>query len=168
MKYYFRAMRYGALFFILLCLYTACKKANDSKPMAEPPQDTYAFDSTTAKKWGADEYGMKPYVLVFLKRGPNRSSDSTTRANLQAAHMANINRLAVEGKLVLAGPMNSDEDIRGIYIFDVATVEEAKALTETDPAIQAGSLIMEMHPWYGSASLKEIPALHKKGAKINF
>jgi len=148
-------------------LYAACKNATETT-IANISQDTYAFDSVTAKKWGADEYGMKLYVLVFLKRGPYRSSDSTTRANLQAAHMTNINRLAEEGKLVLAGPMNSDEEIRGIYIFDVATIEEARALTATDPAIQAGSLIMEMHPWYGSASLKEIPSLHKKGAKINF
>ncbi len=161
-------MRIGAFFFIFICLYAACKNTVETKPVIHAEQETYAFDSVTAKKWGADDYGMKPYVLVFLKRGPNRSSDSTTRANLQAAHMANINRLAEEGKLVLAGPMNSDEDIRGIYIFDVATIEEAKALTETDPAIQAGSLIMEMHPWYGSASLKEIPSLHKKGAKISF
>lgn len=161
-------MRFYSLLFILIYLYTACKNSNDTKPIAIDPLESYAFDSAMAKKWGADDYGMKPYVLVFLKRGPNRSSDSTTRANLQAAHMANINKLAEEGKLVLAGPMNTDEDIRGIYIFDVATIEEAKALTETDPAIKAGSLIMEMHPWYGSASLKEIPSLHKKGAKINF
>ena len=160
-------MRLFVLFFILICLYAACKNATETT-IANISQDTYAFDSVTAKKWGADEYGMKLYVLVFLKRGPYRSSDSTTRANLQAAHMTNINRLAEEGKLVLAGPMNSDEEIRGIYIFDVATIEEARALTATDPAIQAGSLIMEMHPWYGSASLKEIPSLHKKGAKINF
>ncbi len=106
---------------------------------------------------------MKSYVIVFLKKGPNRSSDSTTRAQLQAAHMANIGKLADAGKLIMAGPMMDDGDIRGIYLFDVRTLDEAKALTETDPAVQAGSLIMEMHPWFSSAALMEIPLLHKKG-----
>lgn len=123
------------------------------------------YDSVQAAAWGADQYGMKQYVLVFLKAGPNRSQDSLTRANLQKAHMENITRLANEGKLILAGPMMDDGEIRGIYVFDVRSLEEARALTETDPAIQAGSLVLEMHPWYCSAALMEIPRLHKKGVK---
>lgn len=159
-------MRYTLIVFTFIYLFS-CKNPAPVQN-GTTAVDPYAYDSLVSKKWGADDYGMKEYVLVFLKRGPNRSQDSSTRAKLQEAHMANINRLAQEGKLVLAGPMNTDEEIRGIYIFDAKTIEEAKALTETDPAIQAGSLIMEMHPWYGSASLKEVPLLHKKGAKINF
>jgi uncharacterized protein YciI len=50
-------------------------------------------------------------------------------------------------QLILAGPFMGDGEIRGIYIFNVKTLEEAKALTETDPAIQAGSLVMELLPW---------------------
>lgn len=82
--------------------------------------------------------------------------------------MANINRMAEEGKLVTAGPFMDDGELRGIYIFNVATVEEAKALTETDPAVQAGRLVMELHPWYGSAALMEMNNLHKKLAKKQF
>jgi len=153
----------------VLFLFIACTQAKQTDPVAQHTDSVEtkpAYDSLVASKWGADQYGMKPYVLVFLKRGPNRSQDSTTRAQLQAAHMANINRLAEAGKLVLAGPMFGDGDIRGIYVFDVRTLEEAKALTETDPAIQAGSLVLEMLLWYGSAALMEIPKLHNKGAKI--
>ncbi len=62
--------------------------------------------------------------------------------------------MAEEGKLVLAGPFYGD--IRGIYIFDVDTIEEAKELTETDPAIKAGSLEMELIKWYGTAALMEV------------
>ncbi len=54
---------------------------------------------------------------------------------------------------------------RGIYIFDVRSVEEAKKLMETDPAIKAGSLVMELHPWYGSAALPLLAPLHKKVQK---
>ena len=42
------------------------------------------------------------------------------------------------------------------------TFQEARALTETDPAIRAGSLVMELHPWYGSAALREVNELHKQ------
>jgi uncharacterized protein YciI len=82
-----------------------------------------------------------------------------------AAHLANITRLADEGRLVVAGPFLDDGPLRGIFIFKVATVEEARALTASDPAIQAGHLEMELHPWYGSAALGELPALHKRVQK---
>jgi uncharacterized protein YciI len=78
----------------------------------------------------------------------------------------NITRLAEEGKLVLAGPFyGNDDDLRGIYIFDVSTLEEARELTETDPAIQAGTLKMELRLWYGSAALMKVNELHTKLAK---
>ena len=120
-----------------------------------------AFDSVLAEKLGADEYGMKSYVMAFLKAGPNRDQDSATAVELQKAHRANISRLADEGKLVLAGPFLDDGEIAGIFIFNVATVEEAKQLTESDPAIKAGRLVMELHPWYGSAALVQVNDLHK-------
>jgi uncharacterized protein YciI len=106
--------------------------------------------------------GMKTYVMAFLKAGPNRNRPREEAQKLQAAHRANINRLAKEGKLVLAGPFADDGELRGIYIFDVKTVAEAEALTKTDPAIQAGQLVMELHPWYGTAGLMTIPALHDR------
>ena len=126
------------------------------------------FDSVMAARLGADDYGMKVFVLALLKSGPNRSQDSTTRAELQKAHMANISRLVDEGKLVVAGPMMDDTDLKGIYVFDVTTVEEARALTETDPAIQAGSLVMELHPWYATAGLGELADIHDQIMRISF
>jgi uncharacterized protein YciI len=159
---------------ILLCsifLFFACQMNKEEAPTQDSKQETTAdvngFDAELAKKLGADDYGMAQYVMAFLKKGPNRSQDSLARAELQKGHMANISRLAEEGKLVMAGPFLDDGEIRGIYIFDVKTIEEAKVLTETDPAIQAGSLIMELHPWYGSAALKQMGELHEKIAKID-
>jgi uncharacterized protein YciI len=134
---------------------------------ANRTENTLTYDSTLAKKFGADDYGMKRYVMAFLKRGPNRSQDSAIAARLQRAHLDNIGRLAAEGKLVLAGPFFGNGDLRGIYIFDVETVEEAQKLTETDPAIQEGRLVMELIPWYGSAALMNVNELHKRIAKNN-
>jgi len=123
------------------------------------------YDAQLAQKLGADDYGMKTYVMAFLKAGPVRIKDSVARNALQMAHLKNIMRLADEGKLIVAGPFLDDQPIRGIFIFNVSTVEEAKKLTETDPAIKAGSLVMELHPWYGSAGLVEAFHLHKKVEK---
>ena len=103
--------------------------------------------------------------MAFLKRGPNRGQDSAQAAILQRAHLDNIKRLAQEGKLVVAGPFLDDGEVRGIYLFNVSTVEEAEALTRTDPAIQAGRIVMELHSWYGSAGLMQVNQIHKKISK---
>lgn len=126
-----------------------------------------AYNKPLADSLKADDYGMKKFVIAFLKKGPNRSQDSATAAELQRGHMANIQRLANEGKLVLAGPFLDNGDLRGIFIFDVSTLEEARKLTETDPAVQAGRLQMELHLWYGSAALMKINEIHNQIAKIN-
>jgi len=126
------------------------------------------YDSILAKKLGADDLGMRKYVMAFLKRGTVKIADSTERMNLQMAHLKNIQKMADEGKLIIAGPFLDDQEIRGIYIFNVETLEEAKALTETDPAIMAGTLVMDLHPWYGSAGLMEVNTIHSKIQKKGF
>ncbi len=131
--------------------------------LAQSDQQTPApmFDSLLAARLGADVYGMRHYVMAFLKEGPIKIADSTRRAQLQTAHLRNIRRLASEGKLVVAGPFLDNQPLRGIFIFNVESVEEAMTLTESDPAIKAGTLVMELHPWYGSAALMETVKLHK-------
>jgi uncharacterized protein YciI len=126
-----------------------------------------AYDSVLAKKYGADDYGMKTYVMAFLKKGPNRSQDSVTAKKILKGHLDNIQRLADEGKLVVAGPFMDGGDLSGIFIFDVRTIEEARALTNTDPAVQAGRLTAELKEFYCSAALLAIPELHKKVKKMS-
>lgn len=125
------------------------------------------YNEALALELGADDYGMRKYVMAYLKVGPNRTTDKEEAAKLQRAHMDNITRMAEEGVLVLAGPFMDDGDTRGIYIFAVETLEEAEKLTSSDPAIQAGSLVMELHPWYGSAALMKVNDIHNEIAKIN-
>jgi len=160
-------MKKTLLIFIAFSLIFGCKPKTEEITQPVSKQEI-PIDSTIIEKLGADEYGMKHYVIAILKRGPNRTKDSTEAAELQKAHLENIMRLADEGKLVIAGPFMDDiDDVRGIYIFDVETIEEARKLTETDPAIQAGSLVMELKPWYGSAALMFVPEIHKKLEKKN-
>ncbi len=129
-------------------------------------KSTSNFDATLAKELGADAYGMRKYVMAFLKKGPNRTQDKEKAAALQAAHMQNIGRLAEAGKLAIAGPFLDDGELRGIYIFNVETIAEAKKLTQSDPAIKAGSLVMELHSWYGSAALGLVNKYHDKISKV--
>jgi uncharacterized protein len=127
------------------------------------------YDEALAKKLGASDNGMRKYVMAFLLRG-DRVAEYTAeqRTEIQAGHMANIGKMADMGKLIVAGPFFGNDDLRGIYIFDVQTLEEAKALTETDPAIQAGVLKMDLKEWYGSAALMLLPELYPKVTKKSF
>ena len=105
---------------------------------------------------------------MILTTGPSVINEKKTVDSLFAGHMKNIGRLADEGKLAVAGPfMKNDRQYRGIYIFNVSTIEEAEKLTQTDPAIKAGVFIVELTEWYGSASLMATPEIHKKLEKKN-
>ncbi|NPD44773.1 YciI family protein [Lentimicrobium sp. S6] len=126
------------------------------------------FDSIKAIEYGADDYGMKKYVMAFLKRGTNQSLSKDSSNALQMAHMQNIDLMAEQGRLVLAGPFFGDQDLRGIYIFNVESIEEAKELTNTDPAIEAGVLQMELMEWYGSAALMGVNDVHNSLTKKSF
>ncbi|MFA6470049.1 MAG: hypothetical protein WCW35_14230 [Bacteroidota bacterium] len=97
---------------------------------------------------------MKQYFLVLLKRGPIRNHDSTTAAELQKGHIANIERLYADGKIDLAGPMGHDGDLRGIFVFNCDTYEEVLMHCSTDPAIKAGRLIFEIYPWWSEKGAK--------------
>ena len=100
---------------------------------------------------GDTTFIMKKYYLVLLKKGPNRDgADSLEVARVQQAHLDNINRLAAEGKLAIAGPMGDDGDLRGIFIMTVADLDEAERLVNTDPAIKVGRLTAEIHPWWAA------------------
>lgn len=125
------------------------------------------YDSALAKKLGADEYGMKWYVLAILKTGGNEIQDKPTRDSLFAGHLENIKSLADKGKLIVAGPLAQNENTyRGIFILNVPTTEEAKELLQTDPTIKENLLDVELYRWYGSAALPEYLATHKKIEKF--
>lgn len=120
------------------------------------------FDSALARKVGADKMGMRSYVLAILRTGPKDAEfTGDARKALFKGHFDNMNRLAAEGKLAVAGPFaDPEKKFRGLFILAVKTVEEAKALAETDPTVKAGVLVVEYVPWYGSAALMEVNRIH--------
>jgi uncharacterized protein YciI len=106
--------------------------------------------------WWSEDVMKKPNspvklttaYLALLTRGAKWTPEVTPATQeIQKGHMANINRLAAMKKLVVAGPFGDNGQLRGIFVFKVASLEEARVLTETDPAVQAGRLALDIHPW---------------------
>ncbi len=99
---------------------------------------------------GDTVYTMKRYVFMLLNKGTTQSSDSLEAAKIQEQHLAHLNKLSEDGKLIVAGPFEEDGDHRGLLIFDVNTVDEALKLESEDPAVKSGRLSMEAFYWWGA------------------
>jgi uncharacterized protein YciI len=133
------------------------KSAAEAKAWAEAdPSVTAGFRVAEMHPWWSEDIFSKPSepmklvptYLAFLTRGEKWTPEKTPATEeIQKGHMANINRLAQMKKLVAAGPFGDDGRLRGIFVFRVASLEEAKTLTATDPAVQAGRLAMDIHQW---------------------
>ncbi len=135
---------------------TGVARAGDAQPAP-------VYDPALAKRVGADARGMRPYVLVVLKTGPTRTADGEARKALFAGHFANMERLAKDGHLVLAGPFTDDPDgWRGLFLLAVEDLDSARRLAETDPVLQSGEMVAEYHRWYGSAAAMLLPELHAR------
>ncbi len=143
--------------FLLLSSYTHAQSTNNT------------YDSVLAKKLGGDDYGMKKYIFVMLKTGTATETDSIKVSNIFKGHMKNIQSLAAQGKLVVAGPLGeNDKKYEGIFVFNTSSMDEAKQMLATDPAVQANFLEADMFLWYCSAALMEINNMHNKIQKKSF
>ena len=69
---------------------------------------------------------MRHYVLVLLRTGPHPVTEGAEREAMFKGHMANIQRLASAGKLALAGPLDGKDGLRGMFVFAVEDIEQAK------------------------------------------
>ena len=127
------------------------------------------YDSVLAKKLKADAYGMKKYYLVLLKTGPTIITDKAKLDSIFTGHMKNIQWLAAQNKLVVAGPFGKNENnYEGVFILNTDNKNEAEAMIETDAAVKAKTLTAEYYLYYGSASLQQIPELHNKIQQKHF
>ena len=134
------------LFFFLFItnLVVACSNENKSPEVSITQPEKYDLSKDTSVYSGE----MKRYWLVLLQKGPNRNHDSISAEKIQAAHMANINRLAKEGKLIMAGPIGVEDDLRGIFLMNCADSTEVENFVKTDSAVITGRLIMKYYPWW--------------------
>jgi uncharacterized protein YciI len=152
----------------VVALTALCGPFGAAFAQAAPDGAKPAFDADSAKAVGADDYGMRHYVLVVLKTGPTPMPPGKERDEMFKGHFANINRLAAEGKLALAGPFDGVDGWRGLFILAVPDIEEARRLTATDPVISSGEMVAEYHKYYGSAALMLLNEAHGKVSKKSF
>jgi uncharacterized protein YciI len=143
---------YKLLFLFFVCLGPKILFAQADNP---------AYNKALADSLGADERGMKMFVLVILKTGPKSDVTQSTRDSLMNGHMKFIGSMAGKGLLVFAGPLQKNEkQYRGIYIFNVSSIEEARVMTNSDPSIQSGYFDVELLGLYGSAALPMLGPIH--------
>jgi uncharacterized protein YciI len=132
-------------FFILFFLIVgACNDNKRDSPVAGINNYDFATDTSVYSN------EMKRYWLVMLKKGTNRDQDSLSAAKIQTAHLANISRLVKEGKIIMAGPMGTDGDLRGIFIMNCSDSSEIERIVNTDSAVMTGRLKMEYYPWWSA------------------
>lgn len=130
-------MRYLPI--LLLFILPFSSQAQSSKKEKNPREFT-APDGTVVKQ----------YFFVMLTAGPKRNeiNDTAVLNRIQQGHMDNIKRLGKAGKLAVAGPFGDEGTWIGLFIFNCDTKEEVEKLLQTDPAIAAGRLAYEIHPWW--------------------
>jgi uncharacterized protein YciI len=117
---------------------------------AQSPATSPAAASPASSEWKAGDPPpvMATYYLVMLVKGPKWTPEtSPALEQLQKDHLAHLRKLALSGKLVLAGPLTDGGTIRGLCVFKAASLEEARAFEDDDPAVKAGRLAIEAHPW---------------------
>ena len=113
------------------------------------PIDTAGFQ-TFLHQTGDTTYLMKQYFMCFLKKGPKRDQGPDEAAEIQQKHLAHLSALAASRKICLAGPFADDSGIQGVVIFSTSTYEEAVTLANDDPAVKAGRLVVEIHPFWAA------------------
>jgi uncharacterized protein YciI len=91
----------------------------------------------------------KRYTLLFYRKGPTRGADDADDQRIQIGHLKHMFEMRKKGLLILNGPLVDDDDIRGIGIFATEDIEEVRRLIAADPAVVAGRLTFDVHPWFG-------------------
>lgn len=121
----------------------------------EVKTDENGFETFSYQE-GDTTYTMKKYFMVFLKSGPERSQSQKEAAEIQTKHLAHIAWMAEQGYVDIAGPFGDNGEVRGILVMRVPSKEKAEELAAMDPAVKAGRLVMEIHPWWAAvgSSLK--------------
>ena len=107
---------------------------------------------------------MEKYYLVLLKRPANPPQlEPKTLEDLQKRHLEHLKSMYLAGKMVVAGPFAEQKDptLRGLCLYRVESLEEARKLAEGDPMVQARRLEVEVLAWWvekGAVTFRPPPA----------
>ena len=106
------------------------------------------IDPSAIHEPNAGEQGMQQYTLVLMKRGEQWDPGAPGFAELVNQYPVLLKKMASQGKVAVAGPFPFavPGELRGVAIFRVSAEQTAK-LMQDDPAVKAGLLTLEIHPW---------------------
>lgn len=100
---------------------------------------------------GDTTYTMKKYFFCMLESVPDRDSlPEEEIARIQTGHLAHMAKLGEEGKICLAGPFQDSQDWRGLVVYNVPTIDEARKLAAADPAVKNKRLAVRIVPWWAA------------------
>lgn len=108
------------------------------------------------------------YQLIILRTVPGaRALAKDEHQKVMEGHLGHFRRMAMEGKMVVAGPFGEQDDktAEGLCLYRAASVAEARALAEADPAVKAGQLRVEAMSWYTEKGALTFPAAEKLRAQ---
>ncbi len=106
-----------------------------------------ALEPAWAPEAGPGEFDT--YQLILLTRapdGPVLDDEASTALGLQ--HLGHFRKMQAAGYLKIAGPIDGDDEIAGICLYQAGSVERARRLAEDDPAVRAGRFTVRAMTWY--------------------
>src|SRR5437660_10214483 len=102
------------------------------------------------------QHKLVQFQMAIMKKGPALvSTKEQERNQILQQHLANVLSLLDSGKAVIAGPFRDDTDLAGIFILRASSTAEAKSWVDGDPAVKAGFMVPEMHPWWSEDIFKK-------------
>src|SRR5258706_712224 len=85
-------------------------------------------------------------VFVFLHHRTDKAELPKKQLDsIMSGHMTNIQAMAKDGKLLVAGPL---EGGGGIYIFNSRSIDEVKEWLNADPGIKTNRWKIEIQPYH--------------------
>jgi uncharacterized protein YciI len=144
---------------LLLTLLLLASTSAHAEPAAPPPSGASAPTPAAAPEATAPP-DMESFQLVLLVRGPAWTPEPTAEVmEIQKAHVAHLTKLANEGRIVVAGPFADQDDVtkRGLCVYRVGSIDEARRLASEDPAVKAGRLKVEVMSWWVEKGYMEFP-----------
>lgn len=105
-----------------------------------------------------------PMTFIYLETGPNSASHTREqKSEIFKGHMANMQRLADEKTLLIAGPFGTPREKawRGIFVFDVADPAKAREVAATDPGVIAGEFVTRVRPIAAPTETRDMPRLEE-------
>lgn len=130
---------------------------------AQDKNENPKFNPQFADSLEADNYGMKSYTFVLLKKGKSQIKDKTIIQKCYESHLKNTFELLSQGEIILSGPFgNNENEFSGFFIFKSTDNETVNEFLSNDLAIKEGLLTPELIAWYGSAALPTYLIKHEE------